>query len=296
MGTLRGGNGDEQPPGGGASDGMPDLPPEWGQIVIPDDVSALDDEAARVRRELRRDARRSRLRRWLRLAGSGNHDTPSLGVPLAIMAIAVVATLISLFAVAWPGAYDGRTPKPDSVTARTRPLTLPDLTLRDGMGVPVRLRDATPAVIVLVDGCECEAYVSDLAMAVDARVNVLVVFTPDPYASASPGASGTAGASPEATFGRDSAAGPSPSMRPPGTLPGPTAAITKPPRRDPSGVRIRTLVDPAGALRAAVPGLPTAGRHGTVLLVSSEQWAVIQVVSTTQPVADLKADLERLSS
>ena len=39
MGSLRGDNGGERPPEGG---GLPDLPPEWGTIVIPDDASALE--------------------------------------------------------------------------------------------------------------------------------------------------------------------------------------------------------------------------------------------------------------
>ena len=55
MGTLSGGNGGEQPPnGGGSSDGVPELPPEWGFIVIPDDAAELEGEAGEVRRQLRR--------------------------------------------------------------------------------------------------------------------------------------------------------------------------------------------------------------------------------------------------
>src|SRR3954454_1919566 len=43
------------PPGG------PDLPPLPAGIVIPDDLSALDDEIAGVRRELRRARRAARM-------------------------------------------------------------------------------------------------------------------------------------------------------------------------------------------------------------------------------------------
>jgi hypothetical protein len=64
------------------------------------------------------------------------------------------------------------------------------------------------------------------------------------------------------------------------------------------GVRLRRLLDPAGALRASVPGLPIPlpgpAAHGTLLLVSSE-WAVVRVVSTTVPMSELKGDLDRLA-
>jgi hypothetical protein len=103
MGTRSGGNGGGQPP-----DGLPDLPPEWGIVVIPDDPSELAQESARVRRELRRDARQRRWRRRLHLPppkakpATDDEDAPTLGVPLLVISIAVIATLVSLFAVAWP--------------------------------------------------------------------------------------------------------------------------------------------------------------------------------------------------
>jgi hypothetical protein len=283
MKTPRGGNGDEQPPsGGGPFDGVSGMPPEWGPVVIPDDPSALDAEAQVIRKEFRRDARRYRWRRRLRLSAPRNREAPSLAVPLAIMAIAVVATLISLFAVAWPGSYQGG-PNGDGLSTRARPLTLPDLTLLDTDGVPVRIRDAAPAVVLLVDGCSCEAVIANLTLAVDPRLGVLVVTTPDPNASASAGPPG-AGASTAPGAG----AGTNPSA-------GPSVESTS---TAPVGVRVRRLLDPAGALRASVPGLasplpgPTA--HGTLLLVSSD-WAVVQVVPTTVPMSELKGDLDRLA-
>jgi hypothetical protein len=322
MGTLWGGNGDEQPPGGGGpSDGMSGLPPEWGPIVIPDDASALQTEAAAVRRELRRGVRRDRWRRRLRLSAPGDREAPSLGAPLAIMAIAVVATLISLFAVAWPGAYN-RVPNPDRVTTRARPLPLPDLTLSDYDGMPVRIRDVSPAVVVLVDRCACEQVVNQLAATVDPRIGVLVVVTPDPFAAPSASASGAPAPWPGVPSARPSTS--SPML--PGTPIGPTLPATAnpaptatpdpfdatddpttsgappgaPSRNDPStrsgppGVRVRMLVDPAGALRASVPGLPAPGASGVLLLVSFD-WAVMRVVvPAATPVSDLKNDLDRL--
>jgi hypothetical protein len=103
MGTRSGGNGGGQPP-----DGLPDLPPEWGIVIIPDDPSELAQESARVRRELRQQTRQRRWRRRLHLPppqpqpAAGDEEAPTLGVPLLVISIAVIATLVSLFAVAWP--------------------------------------------------------------------------------------------------------------------------------------------------------------------------------------------------
>jgi hypothetical protein len=287
MGTLPGGNG-EPPAGGGPPDGMPGLPPEWGPIVIPDDASELDNEAAAIRREMKRDVRRYRWRRRLRGTGR-NRDTPSLGAPLAIMAIAMVATLISLFAVVWPGGYNRRTPSTDRLTTQSRPLTLPDLVLLDPDGFPVHIRDASPAVVVLVDGCRCDKVVADTAATVDQRISVLVVWTPDPYASASPSAASAAPWPSGASIS-------SPPFIGPGLRPSAAASpsVSGPPvRTGPPGVRVRSLLDKAGELRAAVPGLPNASRNGVILLVNAE-WAVIRVVETTTPIADLKPDLDKL--
>jgi hypothetical protein len=271
---------------------MPGLPPEWGPIVIPDDASELDGEAAAVRREFKRDLRRYRWRR--RLHGSGR-ETSSLGAPLAIMAIAMVATLISLFAVVWPGAYNRRAPSTDRLTTQSRPLTLPDLVLLDTDGVGVRIRDASPAVVVLVDGCRCDKVISDTTASIDPRVSVLVVWTPDPYASSSASAPGevpSAGAGPSAAAPPSVGPGATPFGTPligPGLRTSPSASRTGPP-----GVRVRSLVDPTGALRASVPGLPSAATNGVILLVNAE-WAVIRVVSTTVPIGDLKPDLDKLA-
>jgi hypothetical protein len=104
---------------------------------------------------------------------------------------------------------------------------------------------------------------------------VLVVTTPNPYGSAS-AVPGLPTASVE----------PSP---PPSSVPSPSAA---------RGVRVWRLLDPAGLLRASIPGLPPLTplppKNGTILLVSSD-WAVVRVVSTTVPVNDLKPDLANLA-
>lgn len=293
MGTPRGGNGDEQPPGGGGpSDGFSGVP-EWGPFVVPDDASALSEESAAIRRQFRREARRYRWRRRFRLTAPRRRESASLAVPLAIMAIAVVATLISLFAVAWPGGYPDGSPNGDSVTTNARPLPLPDLKLRDVDGIDIAIRELAPAVIVLVDGCDCTRVINNLAAAVDPRVSVLVVTTPNPYASASaqPGVSGAPGNPGSPNPGPGVSGGPSggPSTDPSALRPSVSAS---------RGVRVWRLLDPAGLLRASIPGLPPLGplppKNGTILLVSSD-WAVVRVVPTTTAVSELKADLANLA-
>jgi hypothetical protein len=175
MGTLRGDNGGERPHEGG---GVPDLPPEWGAIVIPDDASELDHEAAALRREWRRTARHDRWRERLRLPARtnqpGGDGATTLGIPLLIMTVAIIATLTSLFALAWPG-------RPVQHTASAGPApagngaTVPDLTLLDAASTPIRLRESLPAVILLVDGCDCAGLVSATSTAAPTAVTVLVV-------------------------------------------------------------------------------------------------------------------------
>ena len=173
MGSQYDNGGTHPPEGGGSPDGLPDLPPEWGTVVIPDDASALADEAALVRRELRRSRRRSRL---LRLVPGASEDAggPSLGIPLLIMVVAMLATLSSLFVVAWPSALVRRTPPPPA-EPQTLPSAVPDVRLTDRSGGTVQLRDSLPAAVLLVDGCDCGGLVHTTAAAAPANVSVLVV-------------------------------------------------------------------------------------------------------------------------
>src|SRR5262245_14609820 len=100
MGDLRRGNGGGSPPedGGAHRDDLPDLPAEWGTVIIPDDPAELADEADALRRELRRAARRRRLRGAVtRRLGRPPTEPGGVGLPLAIMGVAILTTLVSLF-------------------------------------------------------------------------------------------------------------------------------------------------------------------------------------------------------
>jgi hypothetical protein len=176
MGTLRGDNGGGPPPNGG---GLPDLPPEWGTVIIPDDPSELATEITQVRRELRRTIRRDRWRRRLHLppaTGPRLRDGSSLGLPLLIMAIAIVATLTSLFALAWPGpgGHLGASP-PMRVSSTAAVPTIPDLTLRSVDGQEVHLRNSLPAVFLLAEDCACADLTLATAEAAPAGVTVVAV-------------------------------------------------------------------------------------------------------------------------
>ena len=117
--------------GHGPPDGLPDLPPEWGRVVVPDDASALAEEARQLRRELRRSGRQATWHR--RLGRTRRPDgRPSLGLPVLILLVAVLTTLAGLAAVTWPRSsrsggsptvapVPGRDPGPGRAAARTGP-------------------------------------------------------------------------------------------------------------------------------------------------------------------------------
>ncbi|MGC5050324.1 hypothetical protein ACLQ2S_02540 [Micromonospora sp. DT48] len=144
--------------------GLPDLPPEWGRVVIPDDISALADEAEQVRRELRRAG--AEHRRWRPPAG-----------PVIVLVVAVLTTIAGLAAVTWP--RNGRTgpststydPAPTLLTGRP----LPALDLVDAGQSPVPLRGLLPVVVLLVDGCACPEQVAQAATAAPPGVTVVTV-------------------------------------------------------------------------------------------------------------------------
>lgn len=177
MGSQRDGNGSDRPPEGGPPDGLPGLPPEWGTVIIPDDISELDEEAERIRRDLRRQERRRRWHERLGVPapyGGPIEETPRLGIPLLIMAVAIVAAVTSLFTITLSGRLDKSTGQA-AAKASTASSSAPDATLADASGAPVRLRDMLPAVVLLVDGCDCTDLVNQTAADAPPGVRVLAV-------------------------------------------------------------------------------------------------------------------------
>jgi len=179
MGSLRGEDGDGRPPPDNG--GLPDLPPEWGTVVIPDDLTELGRETAEYQRTTRRVARRNRWRRRFHLAPKPDSDSPPVGIPLLIMCIAIVAALTSLFAVT---VTTHGTPEPPTTTAGPAPQATPpmvDLGLSDSAGKILRTDEHLPAVFLLLDGCACSQLISETAAIAPSSVTVLVVDKAAPF-------------------------------------------------------------------------------------------------------------------
>ncbi|MEU7825334.1 hypothetical protein [Catellatospora sp. NPDC049133] len=133
---------------GTLGNGLPDLPPEWGEVVIPDDPAELAEEAERVREELRAEARAARRAawraRWRRRLHLPEHiddpDQPSLVLPLIVLGVAVVITLLSLLLIAWPGLTkstpESPQPGPPVRPAVSAPASTPPSTSPTGTTLP----------------------------------------------------------------------------------------------------------------------------------------------------------------
>jgi hypothetical protein len=259
----RGDNGD-WPSDEGSFDDLPDLPEEWGVIVIPDDLSELSDEVAAVQAELRRSgpptrwqrfAARPAIRRLRRFAAAG------VRAPVLIISMAVLVTVASLFASAWPGSP--RTPAvqrtADSKTDDT-PDGLPALDLLDQAGNHVSLAASLPAVVLVTDSCDCAKLVSDTIAAVPPDITVITV---------------VAGATTPAPAGTRSAGTPATGAAP-----------------QPQGKKVRTLRDPTGELRT---DLKLGRPDGTAAaLLVNRTGTIIQRYARTSSVEDLRPYLNRL--
>jgi hypothetical protein len=172
------------PPDDGGAHGheLPDLPPEWGTIVIPDNAAELDAEADELRRELRRDAWQRWLRRMTGLRPGRRADATSIGVPLVIMAVAVITTLLSLFVVTWDHRRNATAPVGPDSALQQGSVPIADVTLADATGSRVRLGNLVPAILLLVEDCDCADLIKSVAVAAPAPVTVVPVSVSAPCA------------------------------------------------------------------------------------------------------------------
>lgn len=180
MGTHHGGNGGNIPPEGDHDRSpddpvqLPELPAEWGDVTIPDDLSELADEAEQIRRELA-EQRQAGGRGAAGLRGAGPADPePSIGVPLLIMSVAVLITLVSLFAMAWSGS--GQTGETGAGPESSPPAALPEVSLVNAAGAPEQLVQHLPVAILLVEECQdCAGLIAETAAAAPSGVTVVAV-------------------------------------------------------------------------------------------------------------------------
>ena len=255
MGSSGNNNG-EWPSDGGTPDDLPEVPEEWGVIVIPDDLSALADEVRAVRAELelsrpqtrwQRFKARPAVRRLRRLGAAG------VRAPVLIISMAVLVTVASLFASAWPG------PARSPATQRTANINdepsgaLPALELLDPDGRTVALRERLPAVVLLTEGCDCAQLVADTTAAVRPDVTVVTVTS----AAVSTGTAPPTNTTPQA-----------------------------------QGKVVRTLQDPTNSLRTHL-GLGDPDGQGAALLVDRDGEIAGPVVHT-RSVELLRAQLAKL--
>ncbi|ABP56691.1 hypothetical protein [Salinispora tropica] len=144
--------------------GLPDLPPEWGRVVVPNNAAELSAEAEQIRREL-------------------NRPTPSGSVVPTLLALLVVmvTVLAGLSATIWaqsPPAPLASTPATPAPPTDLIGRTMPAFDLVDN-GQPVPLRGLLPAVILLADACACPAEVASTVAVAPPGVTVIAI-NPDP--------------------------------------------------------------------------------------------------------------------
>jgi hypothetical protein len=245
---------------GGSSEELPDLPEEWGVIVIPDDLSELTEEVEAIRAELRQVDRRTR---WQRIAARPGVRrlrriaAIALKAPVLIISMAVLVTVASLFASAWPGPPRSPAAQRSAGTTGTtddRIETLPALELENTQEQLVPLRQKLPAVILITDGCDCARLIADTTTAVRPTTAVVVV---------------TSGAPP--TTGKTPPTGATPQAQ---------------------GKTVQALRDPTGGLRASLHLGSPNGAAAAVLVDATGQ--IVSLVPAARSVDQLGLDLAKL--
>ena len=250
-------NGGDWPFDGGSPDELPDLPEEWGVIVIPDDLSELAEEVEAIRAELRLDEPRTRWQRFAarplvrRLRHVAN---VALKAPVLIIMMAVLVTVASLFASAWPGPPRSPATQRTAGTTGDRIDTLPALELVDTAAHPIALRNKLPAVVLITDGCDCARLIADTTTAVRPAVAVVIVTSgPPPSAGVTP----PTGATPQA-----------------------------------QGKTVRALRDPTGTLRRSLKLPEPDGLAVAVLVDGTGQ--ITGLVRSARSVDDFRGALAKL--
>jgi len=103
--------------------------------------------------------------------------------------------LTSLFAVAWPSQSRPPALHPTAVTGVPQSSTpagtpggpsIVDVPLTDPAGVPARLREELPAVVVLIGDCRCDSLLAAAVAAADPAVTVVAVTPTLPPGTAVP--------------------------------------------------------------------------------------------------------------
>jgi hypothetical protein len=251
-------NGGSWPPDGGSPDGLPDLPEEWGVIVVPDDLSELSDEVSAVQAELHQAQHRTGWQRFAERPGMRalrRIGAASLRAPVLIISMAVLVTVASLFASAWPGPARTPATQRTAATVDTPTDVLPALELIGGDGKTVPLRAQLPAVVLLTDGCDCAALVAEAAAAVPPAIAVVTVVTG--------AAAGQTGGAP------------------------PTNAAPQT-----QGKTVRALRDPTGELRG---GLRLGAPDGTAaVLLVNQSGKIVRKIDRTVSIEEFRPDLARL--
>lgn len=201
--------GDDGPRQPGDGD-FPEFPPEWGEIVIPDDLRELAAEAEQIREELRAEAQADlaqapltgteatpagaepagatwpgiapddRLPGWRGLIFTRRWRRSGLSGPLVALILMLVTSVASLMVLVLPSAP--RRPERAPLATTSVPAgqlggLLPDVRLPDDRGRSVAVREVRPAVLLLMPAdCHCDQVAADLVrVSRDALVAVELV-------------------------------------------------------------------------------------------------------------------------
>lgn len=264
--------------------GVPDLPPEWAGIVIPDDASELAAETEALRRERRRDHRRDRIqaifatRRWQRYGLSGPV------IALSVLVAGIFGSLLFLLPTGPSSPREQQLARPTAAPGSVGGL-LPDLQLATSTGSTVRTRDLRPAVVlVLPEGCACDSLVDQMVLdTTTGRIAVLVVTegsgTPRPLPNSAPRERVTSAADPQQLFDRALAI-----RRPSASGSGPRAAGAPSPTTGASSGAAQPQIGPA----QQAPELPPTG-----VFVRSDG-KINSVLTTVQDRQNLSGEIDQL--